>query len=112
MRGTIKSYQHFKFVMNNGKKIVFKHSVAYVVTYDVFVEKFKCYKNDEKVYGVMVTKKLGGAVVRNLIKRRLRVAIASVDFKNYAVVFVARKPAIDVKMNVIVKDIASLFVGK
>ena len=51
MKGTIKSYQHFKFVMNNGQKTVFRHSVVYIVTYDAFVEKFKGYKNDTTVYG-------------------------------------------------------------
>jgi ribonuclease P protein component len=98
--------------MNNGQKTVFRHSVVYIVTYDMFVEKFKGYKNDTKVYGIMVTKKLGGAVVRNLIKRRLRVVVGNVDFKNYAVVFVARKPAVDIRINLMLKDIASLFVGK
>jgi ribonuclease P protein component len=109
MRGTIKSYSHFKFVMNSGKKMVFSHSVVYWVPYQKFCGKFKSYIQENGVYGIMVTKKMGNAVKRNFMKRRIRVALAKMDLQNFATVIVARNSSAEVKIEDIIVDFSKIF---
>ncbi|MDA0617150.1 MAG: ribonuclease P protein component [Proteobacteria bacterium] len=90
MKGTIKAHRHFKFVMNNGKKTVAKNYIMFSMPMEKFIQQFKGYTGENWVYGIMTTKKLGNAVARNYIKRKLRVEIKSKNFHNVALVFVGR----------------------
>lgn len=92
MKGTIKAHKHFKFVMNKGKKQVFSHCIVYSLPISVFTNIFKSYIGKDFVYGIMTTKKLGNAPMRNLAKRRLRVFVCEQNLQNLAVVVVAREP--------------------
>lgn len=91
MKGTIKAHRHFKFVMNNGKKTVAQNYIMFSMSMAKFIKKFKGYEGNNWVYGIMTTKKLGNAVRRNYIKRKLRVEIRTHNFTNVAVVFVGRQ---------------------
>lgn len=89
MKGTIKKHTHFKFIMKHGEQTVLRSCVIYVLSNEKFFAEFKRYT--KSVYGIMATKKLGDAVERNFIKRRLRHALHGVDFTGKSIVFVARK---------------------
>ncbi len=52
----------FKRTLDNGKKIVSKHLVVFAVKGE----------SDAMRLGLIVSKKVGGAVIRNKVKRRLR----------------------------------------
>ena len=95
MKNTVKQYSHFKFIMNlatnSQKKIVLKSCVIYKISMEEFCTKFKRHNPVKPIYGIMVTKKLGGAVERNFIKRRIRSALNGVDFSPNCVIIVARK---------------------
>ncbi len=82
----IKASSEFKSIYENGRKYVFKDFVVFLRENSLNVLRF----------GFTVSKKVGGAVVRNKTKRRMNAAFSGV-FSNTAIgcdlVFVARKPA-------------------
>ncbi len=95
MKNTVKQYSHFKFIMNSAtnaqNKIVLKSCVIYKISMEEFCTKFKRHNPIKPIYGIMATKKLGGAVERNFIKRRIRTALCDVNFSPNCVIIVARK---------------------
>ncbi|MGI9356120.1 MAG: ribonuclease P protein component [Rhizobiaceae bacterium] len=66
--------------------------------------------NDLRV-GYTVTKKVGNAVVRNRIKRRLREAIRQMrhpeELSGFDAVFIARREALDIPFETLICDITS-----
>ncbi|MCD7776558.1 MAG: ribonuclease P protein component [Firmicutes bacterium] len=70
MKGTIKDRQVFSRAYKKGRKYVGRYSVLYVLT---------GYEGGGNLYGLTVTKKRGGAVERNRIKRVLRAAYRQND---------------------------------
>ncbi|MBQ8163272.1 MAG: ribonuclease P protein component [Clostridia bacterium] len=95
-----------------GSKFICKDLVVYVLK---DLKAFKLMKdNPKKAYvnrvGITVSKKLGGAVVRNRVKRILREGLrqAEKDYnlkKGYLVVLVARNSAVSAKSDIIKKEI-------
>jgi ribonuclease P protein component len=64
-------------------------------------------------FGFTVTKKIGGAVERNRIRRRLRAAIRGLQ-KDHArpdfdYVLIARRPALDIAFNALVAELEKAF---
>jgi ribonuclease P protein component len=61
-------------------------------------------------FGFTVSKKVGGAVERNRIKRRLKAAVRDVLLeharRDYDYVLIARRPALDAAFAVLVSDLA------
>ena len=68
---TIKKHHEFKQIMEDGKKIVTPEYVLYTLPRDKFVTNYK-YKEQDVLYGILVSRKLGKAHERNLAKRRIR----------------------------------------
>jgi ribonuclease P protein component len=68
---------------------------------------FKDNLENEARFGFTVTKKLGNAVVRNRVKRRLRAAVkaSSADNTHLDVVLIGRLPALTLKFNVICQEL-------
>ena len=89
---TIKKRVDFLKVSKNGKKIFTKGFVLqkYKRTMDS--------KNDSIRIGFTITKKIGGAVIRNKIKRRFRTIIREIFSKylrkNYDYVIIANKKSL------------------
>lgn len=99
----MKKRRMFLKATHNGKKFVAQTMILQVVAQD---------EVDAVRLGFTVTKKMGNAVVRNRIKRRLR-AVARLLFKEYACVgfdyvIIARKAAFDADFSVLKKDLKYL----
>lgn len=101
-----------------GKKYIARNVVVYVLK-DLRSEKLKK-ENPMKEYvnriGLTVTKKIGGAVIRNRIKRILREGLRQAENelnlkKGYLIVLVARACAIDAKADNIKKDLVRAFIS-
>ena len=77
-----KSYE-FKKVFNNSQAFVLPFIVIYILENNT----------DTARLGLCVSKKIGNAVTRNRIKRRIRAAVRSLthEYRGYDVVVVARK---------------------
>ena len=101
---------------SKGKKCVAKRVVVYVLK-DLRAEALKRANPEKKRInriGITVTKKMGGAVVRNRVKRILRDGYRSVDTKygvkkGYLVVIVARNSAVSAKAGNIEADLKYAF---
>ena len=99
-----------------GKKCVAKRVVVYVLK-DFRAEALKRANPEKKKInrvGITVTKKTGGAVVRNRVKRILREGYRAVDTrygvkKGYLVVIVARNSAVLAKSGEIAADLKYSF---
>lgn len=92
-KSTIKKYTEFKFVINNGTKTFEKYGIVFKLSREKFVKKFPRYtKNTAQIYGIMTTRKLGMAVTRNYIKRKIRIAIRTIDMGHFVWVIIGNKP--------------------
>ena len=96
--------EDFKKIMN-GKKIVNKYSI-------IFFNKISLNKNSQMNVSFVTKKKLGNAVIRNKIKRRLKNILTDALKKininlNYSYLFIAKKNVFDDDFNVIKEYIFS-----
>jgi ribonuclease P protein component len=93
----IKKSHEFSSVFKTGKYLKLS---SLVVQY-----KRKPFKgaNYSSRYGIVISKKVGNAVQRNFIKRRIRALLKNINFSfeknSFDYVFVARKNLINIKFN-------------
>ena len=81
----IKSKKEFREILDSGQKI----NTRFFLTYIKKTEERNCFK-----IGFIITKKIGNAVVRNKIKRRVKEALRDIGFSydtGISIVFIARK---------------------
>ena len=101
---SLKKNKEFKKVYNNGKSYVSRNLVLYVL---------KTPEKDFNKYGLSVSKKVGNAVVRNKLKRRIREIIREFEknkgFKAYDIVFIARNPVAELDYHELKRDIKKLY---
>lgn len=100
----LKKRRQFLRATHNGKKFVASTMILQTVAQNEF---------DGMRLGFTVTKKLGNAVVRNRIRRRLR-AVTQIIFtehgiKGFDYVIVARKTSFDAPFDVLKRDLLYLF---
>ena len=102
----------YQKVYKKGSKYVAKHIVVYVLP-DLHSRKYRKMDPNKQMInriGLTVTKKLGGAVQRNRVKRVIREGYRSVDRSRdikcgFLVVLAARTAALYAKSDDIAKDI-------
>lgn len=101
---SLKKNREFKKVYDNGKSYATRNLVIYVLNYE---------KGQKNRYGLSVSKKIGNAVVRNKLKRRLREIIREFekekDFKGYDIIFIARKPVVRLDYHHLKSDVKRLY---
>lgn len=101
---SLKKNKEFKKVYENGKSYATRNLVIYCLNYE---------KGNKNRYGLSVSKKIGNAVVRNKLKRRLREIINDFekekDFTGYDIIFIARKPVINLDYHRLKKDVKKLY---
>ncbi len=100
----LKKRRQFLKATHNGKKFVASTMILQTVVQDEF---------DGMRLGFTVTKKMGNAVVRNRIRRRLR-AVSQMIFSEQGIagfdyVIVARKSAFDAPFDILKRDLLYLF---
>ncbi|MBS4750245.1 ribonuclease P protein component [Granulicatella sp. zg-ZJ] len=88
----VKTNKDFKMIFDNRKSKANKQFVVYVL------------KKEEQEHirvGLSVSKKLGNAVIRNRIKRKIRRAIFEINdilYKNYDIIIIARNPVVEMSV--------------
>lgn len=102
---TLKKSSHFKEVLSNGKKVATKGMVVVAIN-----QKCLDLELDKQIYlGYIASKKLGNAVVRNRIKRRLRAVVKEVlspiGNQSLCYVIIGRKAAFDRPYDNLKKDL-------
>ena len=97
--GKIKKSHEFSSVFKTGKYLKLP---SMVVQYKTKPFKGTIYSSR---YGLVVSKKVGNAVQRNFIKRRIRALLKNINFSfeknSFDYVFVARKNLIKIKFSVL-----------
>ena len=102
MKNTIKQNFEFRRLYHRGKSLASHHVVVYAMK-----NRRRCNR-----LGLTVSVKLGGAVVRNRIKRIVREAYRSQEDElkqGYDIVIVARNAAVNAKMPDIQKSLSKTF---
>jgi ribonuclease P protein component len=101
---SLKKNKEFKKVYENGKSYATRNLVIYCLNYE---------KGKKNRYGLSVSTKIGSAVVRNKLKRRLREIIREFEkekeFKGYDVIFIARKPVVQINYQHLKRDVKKLY---
>lgn len=101
---SLKKNKDFNKVYNHGKSYATRNLVLYLLAAP---------ENDDNRYGLSVSKRIGNAVVRNKLKRRLREVIREFekkyDFKSYDIIFIARNPVVDLNYQQIKRDVKKLY---
>lgn len=101
---SLKKNKEFKKVYDNGKSYATRNLVIYCLNYE---------KGKKNRYGLSVSKKIGNAVVRNKLKRRLREIIKEFEkekeFKGYDIIFIARKPVVQINYQYLKRDVKKLY---
>lgn len=100
---TLKKKKDFDEVFQNGKSIASKYLVFY----------WNPNNKDNNRYGFSISKRIGKAVVRNKLKRRLkeiiRTDIESNYSKGYDIIIIARNPVNSLDFHGIKKDLKKLY---
>ena len=101
---SLKKNKEFKKVYENGSSYATRNLVIYCLNYE---------KGKKNRYGLSVSTKIGNAVVRNKLKRRLREIIRGFEkekeFKGYDIIFIARKPVVKIDYQRLKKDVEKLY---
>ena len=101
---SLKKNKEFKKVYENGKSYATRNLVIYCLNYE---------KGKNNRYGLSVSTKIGNAVVRNKLKRRLREIIREFekekDFKGYDIIFIARKPVVQIDYQRLKRDVRKMY---
>lgn len=101
---SLKKNREFKKVYENGRSYATRNLVIYQLNYK---------KGKKNRYGLSVSKKIGNAVVRNKLKRRLREIIREIekkeDFKGYDIIFIARNSVVGLDYHHLKKDVKKLY---
>lgn len=99
---SLKKNKDFRNVYRNGNSYATRNLVLY---------KLKS-NNDYNRYGFSISKKIGKAVFRNKLKRRLKEIIRDIEKDNidrgYDLVFIARKPIVKINFRGIERDVRKL----
>ncbi len=100
---TLKTKKDFNNVFNRGKSTASRYLVLY------------WYPNKKEInrYGFSISKRIGKAVVRNKLKRRLKEIIRRFledsSLKGYDIIIIARNPVNSLDFNGIKNDLTRLF---
>ena len=101
---SLKKNNEFKKVYDNGNSYATRNLVIYCLNYK---------KGKKNRYGLSVSKRIGNAVVRNKVKRRLREIIREFekeeDFKGYDIIFIARQPVVQLDYHSLKRDVKRLY---
>lgn len=101
---SLKKNKEFKKVYENGKSYATRNLVIYCLNYE---------KGKKNRYGLSVSKKIGNAVVRNRLKRRLREIIREFEkekeFKGFDIIFIARQPVVKLEYQRLKRDVKKLY---
>jgi len=102
---SLKKNSHFQRVYKNGKSKASKNLVVYWLNNENI--------NPVNRYGITISKKIGNAVVRNKLKRRIKDILRRWDDNNYIkpgldIVIIARKPVVDLDYHQIKTDLKKL----
>ncbi|MFW6030819.1 MAG: ribonuclease P protein component [Halanaerobiales bacterium] len=97
---SLKKNSEFKKVYTRGKSIATRNLVLYYFPNNL----------DTNKLGLSISKKIGNAVIRNKIRRRVKEIIRLKEDlkKGYDLIFIARKPIVKLDYNGIKKDIDKL----
>ncbi len=99
---SLKNSKEFGRVYQQGKSKATRDLVLYVLKNSL----------DNNRYGFSISKKIGNAVVRNKLKRRLKEIIREKDEKlkkGYDLIIIARKPVTKLDYLALKKDVERLF---
>ncbi len=101
---TLKKNKEFNNVYNNSNSFATRHLVLYLLSVP---------ENENNRYGLSVSKRIGNAVIRNKLKRRLREIIREFEkkynFNSYHIIFIARNPVVDLNYGQMKKDVKKLY---
>ena len=101
----LKKRKHFSYIFKNGSRISSKH-----ITINYIKTKYKNHK-----IGFSVSKKIGNAVIRNKVKRRLKEIIRIEQHKinkNFNYIIVAREGIENIAYETTKKELINLLKGK
>lgn len=102
---SLKKNSHFQRVYKKGQSKASKYLVVYWLDNKD--------NSSANRYGITVSKKIGNAVVRNKVKRRIKEILRKWDDNNYIklnldIVIIARKPVVNLNYHQIKSDLKSL----
>lgn len=102
---SLKKNSHFQRVYKNGRSKASKYLVVY------WLDNKNIYSVNR--YGITISKKIGNAVVRNKIKRRIKEILRKWDDNDYIksgfdIVIITRKPVINLNYHQIKDDLKRL----
>lgn len=103
----LKNTSEYKLVSQKGKTIKSSLLVAKFAPKDTLNK--ERYQEDKPVFGITVSKKIGNAVVRNLLRRRIKAILQTKEFSvntsNYVFSFYARVPARTTRFTILKKEV-------
>ena len=96
----LKKRKDFTHLSQYGQKFICKSMVLLIIQHD---------SNSRKLFGITVSKKVGSAVKRNYVKRKLRevikIAVQNFDQQGFKCVIIARRQILDLSFSEIKRDL-------
>lgn len=107
MKGTIKKYEHFKYVMKSHPGDVLRGIVLHIMTVEDFLKKCPSYTiNTKELYGIMAMKRImRNAVTRNRAKRKIRVVMQNIERNGLVLVVIARSLCLEASVKAMIRNV-------